>query len=120
LTDPRPERILGLLGRNGAGKTTTINILNSFLTPTAGRCLLFGENAHDLSPVTKARIGYLGFHLTSRNRLAWGINLGLAVGLAAWWHGCRRPLGPHLPELAAVVVGGLLGLVVVACLPRTG
>jgi ABC-2 type transport system ATP-binding protein len=55
----RPGRILGLLGRNGAGKTTTINILNSFLTPTAGRCLLFGEDAHDLSPGTKARIGYL-------------------------------------------------------------
>jgi ABC-2 type transport system ATP-binding protein len=55
----RPGRILGLLGRNGAGKTTTINILNSFLTPTSGRCLLFGEDAHDLSPATKARIGYL-------------------------------------------------------------
>ena len=52
-------RILGLLGRNGAGKTTTINILNSFLTPVAGRCLLFGEDAHKLSPATKARIGYL-------------------------------------------------------------
>jgi ABC-2 type transport system ATP-binding protein len=55
----QPGRILGLLGRNGAGKTTTINILNSFLTPTAGQCLLFGENAHELSPATKARIGYL-------------------------------------------------------------
>lgn len=55
----RPGRILGLLGRNGAGKTTTINILNSFLTPTDGRCLLFGEDAHELSPATQARIGYL-------------------------------------------------------------
>ncbi len=55
----KPGRILGLLGRNGAGKTTTINILNSFLTPTSGRCLLFGEDAHQLSPATKARIGYL-------------------------------------------------------------
>jgi ABC-2 type transport system ATP-binding protein len=55
----QPGRILGLLGRNGAGKTTTINILNSFLTPSAGRCLLFGEDAHDLTPQTKARIGYL-------------------------------------------------------------
>ena len=52
----KPGRILGLLGRNGAGKTTTINILNSFLTPTSGRCLLFGEDAHQLSPATKARI----------------------------------------------------------------
>jgi ABC-2 type transport system ATP-binding protein len=55
----RRGRILGLLGRNGAGKTTTINILNSFLTPTDGRCLLFGEDAHRLSPATKGRIGYL-------------------------------------------------------------
>ncbi|MGC3960052.1 MAG: ABC transporter ATP-binding protein [Verrucomicrobiota bacterium] len=55
----RPGRICGLLGRNGAGKTTTINILNSFLTPRAGRCLLFGEDAHQLAPATKARIGYL-------------------------------------------------------------
>ena len=55
----KPGRICGLLGRNGAGKTTTINILNSFLTPSAGRCLLFGEDAHQLTPATKARIGYL-------------------------------------------------------------
>ena len=55
----RPGRICGLLGRNGAGKTTTINILNSFLTPTAGRCLIFGEDAHRLTPATKSRIGYL-------------------------------------------------------------
>jgi len=54
-----PGRICGLLGRNGAGKTTTINILNSFLTPRAGRCLLFGDDAHQLSIATKARIGYL-------------------------------------------------------------
>jgi len=55
----KPGRICGLLGRNGAGKTTTINILNSFLTPRAGRCLIFGEDAHQLTPATKARIGYL-------------------------------------------------------------
>lgn len=54
-----PGRICGILGRNGAGKTTTINILNSFLTPASGQCLLFGEPAHQLSPQTKARIGYL-------------------------------------------------------------
>ena len=55
----QPGRISGLLGRNGAGKTTTINILNSFLTPSGGRCLLFGEDSHQLTPATKARIGYL-------------------------------------------------------------
>jgi len=54
----QPGRICGLLGRNGAGKTTTINILNSFIEPTGGRCLLFGEDSHRLSAVTKSRIGY--------------------------------------------------------------
>jgi ABC-2 type transport system ATP-binding protein len=54
-----PGRICGLLGRNGAGKTTTINILNSFLTPRSGRCLLLGEDSHRLTPPVKARIGYL-------------------------------------------------------------
>lgn len=54
-----PGRICGLLGRNGAGKTTTINILNSFLTPREGSCLLFGQESHQLSCEIKARIGYL-------------------------------------------------------------
>jgi len=51
--------ILGLLGKNGAGKTTTINILNGFLQPRSGECLIYGENTQNLSPQTKARIGFL-------------------------------------------------------------
>ncbi len=51
--------ILGLLGKNGAGKTTTINILNGFLQPRSGECLIFGENTQHLSPETKGRIGFL-------------------------------------------------------------
>lgn len=51
--------ILGLLGKNGTGKTTTINILNGFLQPRSGECLIFGENTQHLSPRTKARIGFL-------------------------------------------------------------
>ncbi len=51
--------ILGLLGKNGAGKTTTINILNGFLQPRSGECLIYGENTQHLSPKTKARIGFL-------------------------------------------------------------
>ncbi len=55
-----PEgRILGLLGKNGAGKTTTINILNGFLQPRSGECLIYGENTQHLSPENKARIGFL-------------------------------------------------------------
>ncbi len=55
----REGRILGLLGKNGTGKTTTIDILNGFLQPVSGECLIFGENTQHLSPHTKARIGFL-------------------------------------------------------------
>lgn len=52
-------KILGLLGKNGTGKSTTINILNGFLQPTEGECLIYGENSQKLSPATKMRIGFL-------------------------------------------------------------
>ncbi|MCF8267279.1 MAG: ABC transporter ATP-binding protein [Ignavibacteriales bacterium] len=51
--------IFGLLGKNGTGKTTTINILNGFLKPASGQCLMFGEDSYKLSPETKARVGFL-------------------------------------------------------------
>lgn len=55
----RRGSIFGLLGKNGTGKTTTINILNGFLTPTGGECLVFGEDSRALTPPTKARMGFL-------------------------------------------------------------
>lgn len=55
----RNGSIFGLLGKNGTGKTTTINILNGFLKPASGRCLMFGEDSYMLSPKTKARVGFL-------------------------------------------------------------
>ncbi|HPJ79149.1 MAG: ABC transporter ATP-binding protein [Prolixibacteraceae bacterium] len=51
--------ILGLLGKNGSGKTTTINILNGFLQPRSGKCLIYGEDSQRLTPANKARIGFL-------------------------------------------------------------
>lgn len=51
--------IFGLLGKNGTGKTTTINILNGFLKPKSGQCLILGEDSYKLSPKTKAQIGFL-------------------------------------------------------------
>jgi ABC-2 type transport system ATP-binding protein len=51
--------ILGLLGKNGTGKTTAFNILNGFLQPTGGQCLVFGEDTQYLSPQAKSRIGFL-------------------------------------------------------------
>lgn len=55
----RRGSILGLLGKNGVGKTTTINILNGFLTPQQGKCIILGEDSRNLSPGVKAQIGYL-------------------------------------------------------------
>ncbi|MBP5419018.1 MAG: ABC transporter ATP-binding protein [Bacteroidales bacterium] len=52
-------KILGLLGKNGTGKTTIINILNGYLTPTEGRCTIFGHDVRNLTPNDKARIGLL-------------------------------------------------------------
>lgn len=52
-------RILGLLGKNGTGKTTTINILNGYLKPRSGECMMFGENSANLSPETKKKVGLL-------------------------------------------------------------
>lgn len=52
-------RILGLLGKNGTGKTTTINILNGYLKPRSGECLMFGENSENLSSETKRKVGLL-------------------------------------------------------------
>jgi ABC-2 type transport system ATP-binding protein len=51
--------ILGLLGKNGSGKTTTINILNGFLQPRSGQCMMYGENSQHLTPANKSRIGFL-------------------------------------------------------------
>lgn len=51
--------VYGLLGRNGAGKTTTIKMLLGMAHPSYGRAELFGEDAAELRPETRARIAYL-------------------------------------------------------------
>lgn len=51
--------ICGLLGKNGQGKTTLVNILMGFLRPTAGSCLVLGENSHSLPPDVRRRVGLL-------------------------------------------------------------
>ena len=55
--------IMGLLGKNGCGKTTTINILNGFLQPRSGECLIYGESTQNLSPETnQIEKFYSGFY----------------------------------------------------------
>ncbi len=51
--------ICGLLGKNGQGKTTLVNILMGFLKPAGGRCLILGQDSHNLPSVTRNRIGLL-------------------------------------------------------------
>lgn len=52
-------RIVGLLGKNGTGKTTTINILNGYLQPRSGECLMLGHKAGQLPPSVKQKIALL-------------------------------------------------------------
>ena len=51
--------VYGLLGRNGAGKSTLIKMLLGMVHPDYGLAEVFGEEALDLRPETRARIAYL-------------------------------------------------------------
>jgi ABC-2 type transport system ATP-binding protein len=51
--------VYGLLGRNGAGKSTVIKMLLGMVHPDSGRAEVFGEEALQLRPETRARIAYL-------------------------------------------------------------
>jgi branched-chain amino acid transport system ATP-binding protein len=46
-----------IIGPNGAGKTTLFNLLSGFLTPTAGKVLLFGEDITHVAPHKIVRRG---------------------------------------------------------------
>ena len=50
-------RIVGLIGPNGSGKSTLFNILNGFLTPRAGRVLLYGNDVGTMSVEARSRNG---------------------------------------------------------------
>src|SRR5262245_52076766 len=52
-------RVVGLLGKNGAGKSTLLKCALGLMRTTSGTATVFGESSWDLSPETKARIGYV-------------------------------------------------------------
>jgi ABC-2 type transport system ATP-binding protein len=54
-----PGEIFGYLGPNGSGKTTTIRCLMGLLRPTAGRCLVLGQQVVPGRATQHERIGYL-------------------------------------------------------------
>lgn len=51
--------VLGLLGVNGAGKTTLLRCALGLLKPAGGEALVYGQNAWNLSPEIKKRIGFV-------------------------------------------------------------
>jgi ABC-2 type transport system ATP-binding protein len=54
-----PGMVMGLVGTNGEGKSTLIKCLLGLLRPSGGDIRVFGEDPWDLSPQSKARIGYV-------------------------------------------------------------
>ncbi len=50
---------VALLGPNGAGKTTTLRLLLGFTPPSDGEVRILGEDPWELTPGTRARIGYV-------------------------------------------------------------
>lgn len=51
--------VTALLGANGAGKTTTMRMLTGYLTPSAGRALICGEEISPDNHALRGKIGYL-------------------------------------------------------------
>jgi len=52
--------VYALLGRNGAGKSTTIKMLMGLVHPDFGSATVLGEDAHNMSPETRAQIAWVG------------------------------------------------------------
>ncbi len=50
--------IVGLLGLNGADKSTTIRMMLGLLTPTRGRCEIFGKDSQSMTREDRAKIGH--------------------------------------------------------------
>lgn len=51
--------IFGFLGANGAGKTTAIRILSGLSSPTSGKVMVAGFDAHKEPEMIKRNIGYM-------------------------------------------------------------
>ncbi|SHH26095.1 ABC transporter ATP-binding protein [Massilia sp. CF038] len=58
----QPGQVVGLLGRNGSGKSTLIECLLGLRELDGGSVRIFGEDARNLSPAARARIGYVPQH----------------------------------------------------------
>lgn len=54
-----PGEVLGCLGPNGAGKTTTIRLLLGLISPTDGRCSVFGIDSQRDPVAAHRRLAYV-------------------------------------------------------------
>ena len=63
--------MVAIMGRSGSGKTTLLNILGCVEQPTAGRCLLAGEDVARLNDAQRSalRLRRIGFVFQSYNLL---------------------------------------------------
>lgn len=61
--------VMGFIGENGAGKSTTIKAILGLLKSGEGEITVLGENASNLSPATKEKIGVVFDGLTFPNVL---------------------------------------------------
>lgn len=64
--------ILGFIGPNGAGKSTVIKMLTGILTPTAGSCLINGQNPQKNR---KKYVKEIGVVFGQRTQLWWDLPL---------------------------------------------
>ena len=105
-------KIHALVGPNGAGKTTLFNLCTGFLRPTAGRIVLFGEDATGLRPDQIARRGVarsfqvtsLFEQLTALEHVLLALESRTGIG-ARWWSSADalRRSEPRARELLAEV-----------------
>lgn len=55
----RKGEVYGFIGQNGAGKSTTMNILAGLSRPTAGTCMVNGQDVTKIKHPSDLNIGYL-------------------------------------------------------------
>lgn len=77
--------IFSLLGTNGVGKSTLINILTTFLKPTAGKALVMGRNVEKEPDFVRTQVSGVAQNVSADNQLTLHENMifqGRLYGLA--------------------------------------